>query len=265
MTLSEFEVYQREAETEALKAAATTGSRAPVLYKAGWVKRAAADGPITVVASHESEDRVGDIIMAAGWDLRAFRQNPVVLWSHDPLQPPIGRARRVEVEGKELVADLEFDQGDEEAQRVDGKFRRGVLNAVSVGFRPVEFARKGNGGFLFRQQELLELSAVAIPAHPMALAKMMRERSVRFLMVEDLKGSMPVYEEAGIKEPPEFRDTGDIGNGLNINPSNRKALGQTIVFLQGLLDKPLKESEPLDIDLLMAKLWELKQGGQING
>src|SRR5690606_34693226 len=50
------------------------------------------------------------------------------------------------------------------------------LRAVSVGFRPREFnLRRAQGGAVegveYTKQELLEISAVAVPANPHALAK----------------------------------------------------------------------------------------------
>jgi hypothetical protein len=40
--------------------------------------------PIRFVASSEKVARDGDIIRAKGWDLKAFRANPVVLWAPRP-------------------------------------------------------------------------------------------------------------------------------------------------------------------------------------
>jgi hypothetical protein len=54
---------------------------------------------VTVVASTESEDRVGDVILASGWELDAYLANPVILWAHDYSRPAIGKAEKVWVEG----------------------------------------------------------------------------------------------------------------------------------------------------------------------
>ena len=59
------------------------------------------------------------------------------------------------------------------ARIAHGLYRGGFLNAVSVGFIPVRW-ENGSADSLFRrkylEQELLEVSAVAIPANPDALA-----------------------------------------------------------------------------------------------
>ena len=177
MDNADIEKYLREVDIEALRGFEAGTQEAPILFRASVTTKAVAqEGPIQVVASHESEDRMGDVIKVAGWHLQEFRRNPVLLLSHNPSVPPIGRVAKIEQAGKELLADLVFDPGDEKALLIEGKFRRGFMRAVSVGFRPLKFSETGSGGFVFEEQELLELSAVSIPAHPKALAKMLADR-----------------------------------------------------------------------------------------
>jgi hypothetical protein len=56
-------------------------------------------------------DRHGDTVAVSGWDLKAFRVNPVTLWSHDP-RSPIGKAVRVWTEDGKLKAIAEFMPAD---------------------------------------------------------------------------------------------------------------------------------------------------------
>jgi phage head maturation protease len=56
-----------------------------------------------------------------------------VLWMHDPMRPPIGRADVRQV-GGELRARVSFDQGDAFAVDIERRYRLGTLNAVSVGW-----------------------------------------------------------------------------------------------------------------------------------
>jgi hypothetical protein len=51
---------------------------------------------------------------------------------HDASRPPIGRAS-VFKQARQVKANVVFDGDDEFARRVEGKYRRGFLNAVSVG------------------------------------------------------------------------------------------------------------------------------------
>ena len=179
----EREVLEQEAED--LAKFKSGSGEAPVIYRsiAGAVSKAN-DGPIEFVASHESDDRMGDIIRQDGWELSSFKKNPVMLWSHDSRSaPPIGVWKNVRVEKKSLLAIANFDEEDPFAALIEGKVRRGILNAVSVGFRPLEFefrdeekdAKEEKFFFRppadFKKSELLEISIVAVPAHPKALRK----------------------------------------------------------------------------------------------
>jgi HK97 family phage prohead protease len=124
---------------------------------------------LTIVASVETEDRAGDLIQASGWDLAAYERNPVVLWAHQYLAPPIGRSLRTWVEGKSLMATIEFAPTPF-AQEVRRLYAGGFLRGVSVGFRAIETEQRkseaGRRGILFKRQELLEISAAPVPLHP---------------------------------------------------------------------------------------------------
>jgi len=163
---------------------------------------------LTLVASVETEDRAGDLIEAAGWELDAYARNPVVLWAHDYLRPPIGRSLRTWVEGRSLLATIEFAPMPF-AQEIRALYAGGFMRGVSVGFRALESeprrgasvgpstlrqalrqaqhgaqgnASSGHGsgrqgpstalgrGVVFRRQELLEISAAPVPLNAMALA-----------------------------------------------------------------------------------------------
>lgn len=137
-------------------------------------KNVGAGGPLTFVASTGAVDRHGDTVAPEGWRLDAYRENPVVLWAHDYRRPAIGRAQSVWRDGGALLARLEFaDTGF--AREVEGLYRQGYQQGVSVGFRPLRFEERRDartGAFLgirFLEQELLEISAVPVPANQGAL------------------------------------------------------------------------------------------------
>ena len=68
---------------------------------------------IEFVISTPDQDRVGDTIDPAGWQLERYRSNPVVLWGHKKDVPPIGKAVSVGVQGRELVAVAQFATAEE--------------------------------------------------------------------------------------------------------------------------------------------------------
>lgn len=128
------------------------------------------------VASTDAEDRHGDVVKQDGWDFKSFKKNPVLLWAHRSSDFPIGRVSKIKVENNMLMADTEFvDEGlHDVADKVWSMLKSGFLNAVSVGFRALDyeprFGKDGDWlGFQFNKQELLELSVVPVPANPQAI------------------------------------------------------------------------------------------------
>ena len=163
---------------------------------------------ISFVASTDRADRYGDVINQSGWNLDAYRSNPIVLLNHNANALPIGRGE-VKVEDGQLLIDVIFDKDDELAQRVERKARNGFMNAVSVGFNPIEqvsraelpkdhpaYVERGGGNY-FNKSELLEVSIVTIPANSEATtmsAKNIDRLSIRDLVVEELKHILEVEQ-----------------------------------------------------------------------
>ena len=138
--------------------------------------RAANDRTIDYVFSDESVARDGDTIRTAGWDLTAYLANPVFLWAHDDSSPPIGRVTRIGAEGSQLCGAVRYAEVDEYpfADTIFRLTKGGFINATSVRWLPIDWRystdRSRPGGIDFLQQELLEISAVPVPALPTALA-----------------------------------------------------------------------------------------------
>lgn len=139
----------------------------------GYTEQPAEAGPIRFVASTEGIKRDGRELLAADWRVDSYLRNPVFLWAHSYDQPPIGRAV-VSFDGARMLADVEFDQGDPFAANIERKYRSGFLNAVSVGWNDV---KDGEGRWT---HELLDISAVPVPADPEAL------KTARSLALADL-------------------------------------------------------------------------------
>jgi len=129
-----------------------------------------------VIGSTASVDRYGDIVNQETWMLDAFKNNPVILWNHNAHfaepAPAIGKATRVEVKNGVLEFDIEFDMDDPLAALIYNKYVKGILNAFSVGFIPHDRARDDENHTILINNELLELSAVNVPANPEALNQM---------------------------------------------------------------------------------------------
>ncbi len=136
------------------------------------------DEPLTFVASSQVVNRYGYSLRTDGWRLENYNANPVVLWMHNPFQPPIGAGRAIAKDGQVLLDAVTFDRDDALARLVEGKYRRGFLNAVSVGFDFVdEDGAPMDAWWRLSAEEirdeafyeLAEVSAVSVPADPLAL------------------------------------------------------------------------------------------------
>lgn len=154
------------------------------------VRRAVGAAPdlerATFIASTATSDRYGDVVDQATWKLDAYRQNPVIQVDHDyRAEATVGRATSAEVKDGALVIEVQWGKGAR-AQDVAQKVADGLLNAVSVGFVPGRSIRRSDlpdddpyyadktanpYGMAYYDNELLEVSVVAVPANAEALAQ----------------------------------------------------------------------------------------------
>jgi Escherichia/Staphylococcus phage prohead protease len=137
---------------------------------------------ITFVASTEAVDRYGDIIRVAGWKFANYLKNPVFLWGHRSGDPPIGKTIKIWTENNPpaLVQEVQFATAEiyPWADTIFKLYKSGYLRATSVGFLPLSDPKpridQKTGerlGEEYTDQELLELSAVSVPANPEALGR----------------------------------------------------------------------------------------------
>ncbi|MDC0712731.1 HK97 family phage prohead protease [Stigmatella sp. ncwal1] len=134
----------------------------------------------TFKASDGDFDRYSDRLSVKGWRTDAYNANGVVLFNHDDgahaawtgAAPalPIGKGR-VYIENNALMIDVEFDDDDDFAKRIERKVAKGILNAVSVRYLmlPGQYRQNERGGFDCDAQELLEVSIVTIPGNARAV------------------------------------------------------------------------------------------------
>lgn len=142
-----------------------------------FVSRGSADSERDMVftISTASVDRVGDSINQDGWDLAAYKKNPVVLWAHDRYSLPVARSKEIWTDAGKLKAIPEFVGAELSrfADAVRRYYEAGFLKAASVGFMPTKWAwsedKDRKFGIDFEKQELLEWSAVPVPANAEAL------------------------------------------------------------------------------------------------
>lgn len=174
---------------------------------------------VDFISSDETLDRYNEVICASGWVLDRYQKNPVFQDSHDysTILRTIGRATITEIRGNQLYQRIQFAVDANPLARIGyAMYRGGFLHAVSVGFVPLEWENGGGqSGFdrRYLKQELLETSAVAIPANPNALELAVKSGAVEtgdlkelFQLLKGLTGD--IEKRAGRFEFQEFAGSG---------------------------------------------------------
>ena len=180
--------WGRERLLEALDAFRRGVGEPPLLRK--WTGEGSGDSPVqkdegpgprlSFVLSTDEVDRHGDVISADGWNLESYRANPVFLWAHDYARPVIGRSLQTWSDSRRLMAQVEFAPTPF-AQEVALLYAGGYQRGVSVGFKPLSYEERRHEktgaviGIRFLEQELLEASAVPVPANRSALRRALTE------------------------------------------------------------------------------------------
>ena len=132
------------------------------------------ENSIRFIFSTDDEDRHGEIVDQKGWDVNDFMKNPVVLFAHDHHQPAVGQVTELKLnedsnlEGVIKFAVDEYDFAKTLFNLYKGKFMR----AVSAGFMNTKYEiDEDEDTFTLKENTLLEISMVNVPANSMALAK----------------------------------------------------------------------------------------------
>jgi HK97 family phage prohead protease len=157
---------------------------------------AGSDPVLDFIASDETVDRYGEIISASGWQLDNYRRNPVFQNAHQygDILFTLGRAVTTELRSQggrpSLCQRIQFaTQANPMARIAYELYRGGFLNAVSVGFIPRRWENGAtDSGYArkYLEQELIEVSAVGIPANPNALQMGFRSGAVAKADLQEL-------------------------------------------------------------------------------
>ena len=140
---------------------------------------------VEAIISTDDEDRHGEIVKQSGWSVERYKENPVVLFSHDNDQP-IGKAIDINVGEKATTAKIKF--AVEENPRVLSLWKMvkgGYLKGISVGF--INKLREGNE---LIENELIEISLVAVPANANAFVLALENGTINQKDATWLKNTM---------------------------------------------------------------------------
>lgn len=192
-------------------------------YLKGLVQKTQKKGVYSILASTASIDRQGDSIDQAGWDLKNFKTNPVLIWAHDYSLLPIGKVTRIEVVKGNLEADFEFasKEANPMAAQIEKLYEDGIVNASSVGF-----IMKERNGHVITKAELLELSLVPVPANQDALRLAFKSKSFN-LIEKDFEKDFEkdaISEETVLNNIYETNFISDIANGNEKETDTEKGI-----------------------------------------
>ncbi len=132
---------------------------------------------VTAVINTNEIDRYGTIVEPAGCRSDNFKRNPVLLWAHGHDNSvgtiPIGEVKELRITPQAIEADVLFDD-DDPGRGFGEKYAKKKLRGFSIGFLPVTMSLDmvdGKEVVRFIEWELVELSAVGVPANPSCLAR----------------------------------------------------------------------------------------------
>ena len=164
------------------------------------------EGILEAVIATDSKDRHGERLSMKGLDTSKYEANPVVLWGHDYNKPPIGKTLSLTKRAGKLIAKIKFAiDEDEFAHKVYKLYKGGYMKAFSIGFIPLEM-----DGDMYTKSEMIEHSAVPVPANSEALALAISKGLINKKDVSELvelkKGdnSMLVLKEILAKKPEDL-------------------------------------------------------------
>ena len=219
------------------------------------------DRSVQFTISKEVVDRDGDILRASGVDFTNYMKNPVFLSFHNSREFPLGKVTKFWVEGNSVKAIVYFppieelstnpEQASEKAKLVDFTYhcyKTGMLNAVSVGFIPKDWTEiRENGQWVgndITKWELLEFSAVAVPANQDAIAEAVKSFG------KDFAKDFVSEEKSGRKISAQTREILNkikaCGDELEKCQSTLKACGEELRKALAKLDDDKPEEENPD-------------------
>jgi hypothetical protein len=229
------------------------------------------------VASTATLDRYHEVIEPSGWRLESYRRNPVFQNAHNygDILFTLGKALLTEVRtvggSPALFQRIEFATEVNPVARIAyGLYKGGFLNAVSVGFIPLRWEDGGSergtsergaalaGGHQrgtsprrrYLEQELLEVSAVAIPANPDALALGLKSGAVAKADLQEtmelLRGLVGEAAAAGLDERTGERNADLVAVGEEpAGSAMSRSAGAALVCGPGVCARPAERSSAI--------------------
>jgi len=167
-------------------------------------------------------DRDAEIINPAGINFKTFLANPIILWAHNYMDMPIGKAVWIKKwsEGRMPLGHISKGRLAKDIQKVDeilSLMQQGILKTVSIGFMPIESheptkedieAYKKRGMDLRGVRRIhdkivmLEYSIVNVPANPEATIEAVSKGILE--ISPEMQQDLNIYQDP-IVIPPDIK------------------------------------------------------------
>jgi len=174
-------------------------------YELSFEAKQEGDRIVRFTGSTAAPDRHGTILVPSGMRAEAYRANPVISFQHqeqspDPDTAVIGRSLGETVLPDRVEVVVEFEPGNEVADKVLAKVVNGFLRGMSVTFRSIREHMNGDLRIV-DEWELYAFSVVVIPSNPGALAQ-------RSLFSEEERQAMDkmILDKLGLTDAATFED-----------------------------------------------------------
>lgn len=215
--------------------------------------------------SDDSIDRYGEKVDQS-WNLKSFLKNPVGLWNHKSydVEPEdvLGQWSDIKTEKDGTYGTLTFDTDiNSKALTVFQQYVKGTLRCVSVGFIPHTLEFEDDVPVL-KDNELLEVSCVPIPANANAVALALKDGSLntkdaRWMLrsmqdavtnlEEQLKSAPADGEETQVEEvKDQIKSLTELMTNLGENVTKLSTTVETITTDLGEVKSAVAELKPTD-------------------
>lgn len=172
--------------------------------------------PIFVLNDESVLTAHGFIVLNSGGRFDRFRENPVMLDSHDDRRV-IGRWNNLAFDSSKLQAESEFDMADPDAEKISGKVDRGFIKGASMGIIILDAEMRDIPllGFqvVVTDWELLEASPVGVPSNRAAL-RLYAKDGKTIMAADEIK--LSIDSIINLKQPMDK---------INLSAEAAKALG----------------------------------------
>jgi len=173
--------------------------------------------------STEKVNEYGFKVLTSGIEIPEDTNIPV-LFNHNP-DKVLGKWDNFTIENDVLLAEPVLDTDDEEVSKISNKINKGIIDGISIGFKPIEYDLLEDGTVLVTKAVLKEASITALPANTDARIELNENYLVTFSLngcdINKIKEELSVLhnnKEKLIKEKIEDTKVEPVKEDIKVEP-----------------------------------------------